>query len=170
MNPTGKVFGGEELAGIAELLKSHDCYAISDEVYEHLVFPNFQHQSLLAMPDMENRVLCIASAGKTFSLTGWKVGYAVGTPGLLTMAARFHQFSVFCIPPHLQKAVASGLEKDDVFFQSLKSDLANRHDRMAAGLASLGIEVLPCRGGYFICADVSPLGLSGTDCQVVENS
>jgi N-succinyldiaminopimelate aminotransferase len=163
MNPTGKVFTAAELAFIAELLQKHDAYAICDEVYEHLTFDGWKHIPLMSLPGMRERCLRIGSAGKTFSLTGWKVGYITACPALITLAARAHQNLTFTTPPNLQRAVAVGLCKDDAYFTGLSEGLAAQRDLMAAGLARIGFGVLPVQGSYFITADFRPLGFNGDD-------
>lgn len=156
MNPTGKVFSRDELEFIASLLKQHDAYAICDEVYEHLTF-DVPHLSLMALPDMRERCLRIGSAGKSFSLTGWKVGYVTAPAPLAAVVAKAHQNLVFATPPNLQRAVAYGLSKDERYFAELSSDLAHKRDLLSAGLRGVGLEVLPCQGSYFVMADITPL-------------
>ncbi|CEF42088.1 aminotransferase [Acetobacter senegalensis] len=156
MNPTGKVFSPDELTFIAGLLKQHDAYAICDEVYEHLTF-NTPHLSLMALPDMRERCLRIGSAGKSFSLTGWKVGYVTAPAPLAAVVAKAHQNLVFATPPNLQRAVAYGLNKDERYFAELSADLAHKRDLLSAGLRGVGLDVLPCQGSYFVMADITPL-------------
>jgi aspartate/methionine/tyrosine aminotransferase len=163
MNPTGKVFTAAELAFIADLLQKHEAYAVCDEVYEHLTFDGWRHIPLMTLPGLRDRCLRIGSAGKTFSLTGWKVGYITAPRALATVAAKAHQNLTFTTPPNLQRAVATGLAKDDSYFASLAGDLAARRDRLAAGLARIGFGVLPAMGSYFITADFAPLGFTGDD-------
>ena len=163
MNPTGKVFSAAELGWIAELLVRHDAYAVCDEVYEHITFDGWRHIPLMTLPGMRERCLRIGSAGKTFSLTGWKVGYITACPALAAAAARAHQNLTFTTPPNLQRAVALGLAKDDSYFTGLAAGLAAGRDRLAEGLARIGFGVLPVRGSYFITADVAPLGWNGDD-------
>ncbi len=157
MNPSGKVFTGDELAFIAGLLKQHDAYAICDEVYEHLVFDGSKHVPLMTLPDMRERCLRIGSAGKTFSLTGWKVGYVTGAPGLLGPISKAHQFLTFTTPPNLQRAVAYGLCKDAAYFKALAASLQRKRDKLAKGLARIGFEVLPSKGTYFVTAGYATL-------------
>ena len=163
MNPTGKVFTAAELACIADLLVRHDAYAVCDEVYEHLTFDGWRHIPLMTLPGLRERCLRIGSAGKTFALTGWKVGYITAGAALAGVAAKAHQNLTFTTPPNLQRAVAVGLAKDDAYFQGLAADLAARRDRLAAGLAGIGFGVLPVRGSYFLTVDVAPLGWTGDD-------
>jgi N-succinyldiaminopimelate aminotransferase len=163
MNPAGKVFTAAELAYIAELVQRHYAYAICDEVYEHLTFDGWKHIPLMTLPGMRERCMRISSAGKTFSLTGWKVGYITADKSLAPNIAKAHQNLTFTTAPNLQRAVALGLGKDDAYFASLSSALQAKRDRLAAGLAALGFGVLPTQGSYFITTDFSPLGFSGDD-------
>jgi aspartate/methionine/tyrosine aminotransferase len=163
MNPTGKVFTAAELAFIADLLARHDAYAICDEVYEHLTFDGWRHMPLMTLPGMADRCLRVGSAGKTFSLTGWKVGYVTAPTVLAALVAKAHQNLTFTTPPNLQRAVAVGLAKDDGYFRSLADDLQAKRDRLADGLAAIGFGVLPAMGSYFITTDFTPLGFTGDD-------
>ncbi len=163
MNPTGKVFTPDELDFIAGLLRQHDAYAVCDEVYEHLVFPPARHIPLMALPGMTARTLRIGSAGKTFSLTGWKVGYISGPPDLISLTAKAHQNLTFTTAPNLQRAVALGLAKPDAYFSALAQTLMHQRDLLDTGLRRLGFRTLPADGGYFITADFSALGFHGDD-------
>ena len=163
MNPTSKVFTAAELAFIADLLVKHDAYAVCDEVYENLTFDGWRHIPLMSLPGMRERCLRIGSAGKTFSLTGWKVGYITAPAPLALLAARAHQNLTFTTPPNLQRAVAVGLAKDDAYFAGLSGALEAKRDRLSAGLAGIGFGVLPSQGSYFVSADFSPLGFAGDD-------
>ena len=155
MNPSGKVFTPAELGFLAELVVRHDAFAVCDEVYEHLVFGAARHTPLMTLPGMRQRALRIGSAGKTFSLTGWKVGYITAPAALLRPITKAHQFVTFTTPPNLQHAVALGLGFDDGYFRGLGATLAKGRDRLLAGLTALGVPVLPCDGTYFLVLDVS---------------
>jgi N-succinyldiaminopimelate aminotransferase len=163
MNPTGKVFTTAELAFIADLLARHDAYAICDEVYEHLTFDGWRHIPLMSLPGLFDRCMRIGSAGKTFSLTGWKVGYVSAPRALAAIVAKAHQNLTFTTPPNLQRAVAVGLAKDDAYFAGLAVGLQAKRDRLSAGLAGIGFGVLPAHGSYFVTADFAPLGFAGDD-------
>jgi aspartate/methionine/tyrosine aminotransferase len=166
MNPTGKVFTREELQFVADLLIQHDAYAVCDEVYEHLVLDGWQHIPLATLPGMRERCLRVGSAGKTFSLTGWKVGYISAARPLATVATKAHQNLTFTTAPNLQRAVAVGLAKDDSYFEGLSRSLQDKRDRLGDGLRKLGFGVLDTHGSYFITADFAPLfprGFNGTD-------
>ena len=163
MNPASKVFTRSELDFIASLLHQHDAYAVCDEVYEHLVFDGIKHIPLMTLPGMRERCLRIGSAGKTFSATGWKVGYISAPKHLAAVAIKAHQNLTFTTPPNLQRAAAIGLAKDDAYFASLAHDLQSKRDLLATGLANIGFTVLPAQGTYFITTDFRPLGFNGTD-------
>ncbi len=162
-NPTGKVFSAEELIFIANVLQQHDAYAVCDEVYEHLVFAGAKHIPLMTLPGMAARTLRIGSAGKTFSLTGWKVGYVSGPPALASVVAKAHQNLTFTTPPNLQRAVAVGLAKPNDYFVSLAASMQAQRDVLGAGLRRLGFRTLQTDGSYFITADFAPLGFAGDD-------
>ena len=163
MNPCGKVFTTAELDAVASLLIEHDAYAVCDEVYEHLLFDGARHVPLMTRPGMRERCLRIGSAGKTFSLTGWKVGYVTAAPALALLVGRAHQNLVFATPPNLQRAVAVGLGMDDTYFAGLAATLAAKRDRLAQGLERLGFDVLPCKGSYFLMVDIRSVGFEGDD-------
>jgi N-succinyldiaminopimelate aminotransferase len=163
MNPTGKVFTAAELAFIAELLQKHDAYAVCDEVYEHLTYDGWRHIPLMTLPGMRERTMRVGSAGKTFSLTGWKIGYVTAPAALAAVVAKAHQNLTFTTPPNLQRAVAVGLAKDDAYFAGLSADLAHKRDRLATGLRRAGMATLPAMGSYFVTADFAPLGFAGDD-------
>ena len=165
-NPAAKVYGAGELAMIAKLCVEHDAYAICDEVYEHIIFDGRPHIPLMTMPGMRERTVRIGSAGKTFSLTGWKIGYITAAPALLDPIAKAHQFTTFTTPPDLQKAVAYGLRKDDAYYRGLIDDQQRKRDRLGAGLKKLGFEVLPCEGTYFITTRADGLDLGSDDLAV----
>ncbi|WP_149541291.1 aminotransferase [Siccirubricoccus phaeus] len=163
MNPTGKVFTAAELAFIADLLQRHGAYAICDEVYEHLTFDGWKHIPLMTLPGMRERCMRIGSAGKTFSLTGWKVGYITCDRSLAPNVAKAHQNLTFTTAPNLQRGVAVGLMKEDAYFAGLSASLQAKRDLLARGLAELGFGVLPTQGSYFITTDFRPLGFNGDD-------
>ncbi len=163
MNPAAKVFSRQELSLIAELAVRHDAYVIADEVYEHIVFDGARHISMLSIDGMRERTIAIGSAGKIFSLTGWKVGYATAASQLLDPVVKAHQFTTFTTPPDLQQAVAYGLGKDAAYFNGLAADLQAKRDHLQQKCAALGLDVIPCQGTYFLTLDMSALGLGGDD-------
>jgi aspartate/methionine/tyrosine aminotransferase len=163
MNPASKVFTAEELGFIAGLLQKHDAYAVCDEVYEHLVFDGVRHIPLMTLPGMRERCLRIGSAGKTFSATGWKVGYISAPKALAGVAIKAHQNLTFTTAPNLQRAAAVGLAKDDAYFAALAGGLQAKRDLLSEGLARIGFDVLPAKGTYFVTTDFRPLGFNGDD-------
>ena len=163
MNPAAKVFTRPELQLIADLAVRYDAYVIADEVYEHIVLEGAGHVSMLSLPGMRERAVAIGSAGKSFSFTGWKVGYVTAAPSLLEPIAKAHQFTTFTTPPALQKAVAFGLGKDRSYFTGLAEDFRAKRDRIARSLAALGLPAVPCQGTYFLTVDMAPLGLGEDD-------
>src|SRR4051794_6231421 len=164
-NPTGKVFTRDELALIASLCQEHDVYAVTDEVYEHLAFTTGggvrPHVPIATLPGMRERTLRISSAGKTFSCTGWKIGWATGPAALVSATQRVKQFLTFVNAGPLQPAVAVALGLPDAYFTGFRDALQSRRDRLVAGLTDAGFGVLPSEGTYFVTADITPLG--GTD-------
>jgi N-succinyldiaminopimelate aminotransferase len=159
-NPTGKVFTADELALIAQLCREHDVYAVTDEVYEHLVFTDAStpHVPLAGLPGMRERTIRISSAGKSFSCTGWKVGWATGPADLVSAVLRVKQFLTFVNAGPLQPAVAVALSLPDAYFTEFRAGLQARRDRLVAGLTDAGFAVLPSEGTYFVTADITPLG------------
>jgi aspartate/methionine/tyrosine aminotransferase len=162
-NPASKVFTRDELQAIADLVIKYDAYAVCDEVYEHLVFDDRTHIPLMTLPGMRERCVRIGSAGKTFSLTGWKVGYLTAPDHLLAPISKAHQFLVFTTAPNLQRAVAFGLSQDDSYFNALRDDMKARRDRLSAGLTTLGFDPAICQGTYFLFVDASPFLKPGED-------
>lgn len=162
-NPAAKVWTRDELALLADACLAHDTLAVCDEVYEHLVFDGRPHVPLMTLPGMRDRTLRIGSAGKTFSLTGWKVGYVTGAAALLQPVAKAHQFLTFTTPPNLQAAVAYGLAKEDAYFSGLAAEMQGKRDRLTAGLAAAGLHVLPAEGTYFVTVDLRASGIAEAD-------
>ncbi|MGI8798375.1 MAG: pyridoxal phosphate-dependent aminotransferase [Pseudonocardia sp.] len=156
-NPTGKVFTADELTLIAQLCHEHDTYAVTDEVYEHLVFTDAStpHVPLATLPGMWERTLRISSAGKTFSCTGWKIGWASGPAALISAVLRVKQYLTYVNGAPLQPAVAVALGLDDRYFAELRAGLQDARDRLSGGLRSAGLRVLPSEGTYFVTADIS---------------
>ncbi|MGH6979835.1 MAG: aminotransferase class I/II-fold pyridoxal phosphate-dependent enzyme, partial [Stellaceae bacterium] len=163
MNPASKVFSRAELEWIADAVKSHDAYAVCDEVYEHIVFDGRDHVALATLPGMRERTLRIGSAGKTFSLTGWKVGYVSGPARLISVVEKAHQFVTFATNGALQYAVAAGLALPDGYFVTLAAEQQAKRDTLRAALDKVGLTTLPCAGTYFITSDISQFGFNGSD-------
>lgn len=163
LNPSGTVYGREELTLLASFCERFGAVAICDEVWEHVIFDGRRHQPLIALPGMRERCVKIGSAGKIFSLTGWKVGFVCAAPSLLRVLAKAHQFITFTTPPNLQAAVAYGLGKSDDYFTGMRAGFQRSRDRFAAGLTALGFPVLDAQGTYFLNVDLAPLGLNEDD-------
>ncbi len=162
-NPASKVYRQDELEAIAKLAQAHDVVVVCDEAYEHIVYDDHCHTPLMTLPGMAERVVKIGSAGKTFSVTGWKVGYITTHPNLLAPIAKAHQFLVFTTAPNLQRAVAFGLTQDDAYFDNLATTLASKRDRLSRGLAGTGLKPIDCAGTYFLFADFAELDFDGDD-------
>jgi aspartate/methionine/tyrosine aminotransferase len=158
LNPTATVFSDEDLALLAEFCRKFDAIAISDEVWEHVVFDGRRHRPVLGLEGMRDRSVKIGSAGKIFSLTGWKVGFVCAAPHIMKVLAKSHQFLAFTTAPNLQHAVAYGLAKDDSYFEEMRKTFARSRDRFTAGLRTLGFDVIPSQGTYFLNIDITPLG------------
>jgi len=163
LNPAAAVYPREDLELLAKFCQEFDTIAICDEVWEHVVFEGFTHIPLMSIPGMRERTIKIGSAGKIFSLTGWKIGFVCAAPELLRVCAKVHQFLTFTTAPNLQVAVAYGLGKPDAFFKEMQTGLARSRDRLASGLQSIGFPVIQSQGTYFLTVDLSPLGLNETD-------
>ena len=163
MNPCSKVFDAGELEFIADLCLAHDAYAVCDEVYEHIIFDDRRHLSLMTLPGMRERTVRIGSAGKTFSVTGWKVGYVTASAEAMKPIAKAHQFLTFTTPPNLQWGAAAGLRLGDGYYSGLANDLQRKRDRLSAGLADIGFGLLPTHGTYFVTTDFRALGFNGSD-------
>lgn len=158
-NPTGTVLTHEELSAVAALCVEHDLLAVTDEVYEHLVFDG-THHPLAGFPGMRERTVTISSSGKTFSLTGWKVGWVTGTPELVTAVRSAKQYLTFVSAGPFQYAVAEALALPDSYYTELREGMRARRDLLAAGLRDAGFGVFTPAGTYFVTADIRPLGWS----------
>ena len=163
MNPTGKIFSRAELTRIAELCQEFNAIALCDEVYEHLVFAGAEHIPLASLPGMRDLAVRVGSAGKSFSLTGWKIGYLGGSAAVIGQIARAHQFLTFTLPPHLQHAVAWGLQQSPTWFAAMAEKLAAKRARFVGGLSDRGIDLLPFQGGYFATIDLVQFGMTESD-------
>jgi N-succinyldiaminopimelate aminotransferase len=161
-NPTGKVFTRDELAAIAEVCIEHDLVVMTDEVYEHLVYDDaargIEHVPLASLPGMRDRTVTISSAGKTFSFTGWKVGWLCASPDLVAAVRTVKQFLTYVNGAPFQYAVAGALDLGDDFYDGFKADMRARRDLLVAGLQSAGFGVHVPDGTYFVTTDIRPLG------------
>ncbi|MCF3135677.1 pyridoxal phosphate-dependent aminotransferase [Streptomyces olivochromogenes] len=157
-NPTGTVLTREELTAIAELAVERDLLVVTDEVYEHLVFDDAAHLPLATFPGMRERTVTIGSAGKTFSFTGWKVGWVTAAPELVGAVRSVKQFLTYVASGPFQYAVAEALSLPDTYFDALRADMLAKRDLLGDGLRSAGFEVYQPQGTYFITTDITPLG------------
>ncbi|MET8980738.1 pyridoxal phosphate-dependent aminotransferase [Streptomyces sp. NPDC004539] len=159
-NPTGTVLTRAELTAIAELAVERDLLVVTDEVYEHLVYDDAEHIPLATLPGMRERTVTIGSAGKTFSFTGWKVGWVTASPGLTTAVRSAKQFLTYVASGPFQYAVAEALALPDSYFTAFRDDMLAKRDLLAGGLAEAGFRVFKPAGTYFITTDIRPLGES----------
>jgi aspartate/methionine/tyrosine aminotransferase len=162
-NPAGRLFDRDELDLLAGVARQHDLIVISDEVWEHVLLDGRTFTPLATVPNMAGRTIKVGSAGKIFSLTGWKVGWIVAAPELAAVAARAHQFLTFSTAPNLQAAVAFGLDEGDAWIQPMRDRFQRARDRMTDGLRDAGYTVLDATSTYFLCVDLAASGLPVDD-------
>lgn len=162
-NPTGRLFDEEELSAVAAVARDHDLIVIADEVWEHVLLDGQRFMPIASLPGMAERTLKCGSAGKIFSLTGWKIGWLVASPSLVTIAARAHQFLTFASAPNLQAAVAYGMAQGDAWIAPMRQRFARARNRMAEGLEMAGYAVLPSASTYFLCVDLAASGIGLDD-------
>ena len=158
LNPAGVVYDRAALELLAHFCIKHEAIALCDEVWEHVVFDGRAHLPLIAIDGMRERTVKVGSAGKIFSLTGWKVGFVCAAPSVMKALAKAHQFITFTTPPNLQSAVAYGLAKEDWYFAAMRTGFQRSRDRFSKGLAERGFDVLPSAGTYFVNIDIAALG------------
>jgi N-succinyldiaminopimelate aminotransferase len=158
-NPTGRVLSAEELSAIAEVCSDHDLVCVSDEVYEHLVYEG-EHIPIATLPGMAERTLTISSVGKSFSFTGWKVGWCSGPAELVAATRKVKQYLTFAGGTPLQHGAAAALALPPVHLTALRDELKRNRDRLREGIATAGWRPLPCAGTYFINADVGEEGVA----------
>lgn len=161
LNPSASVMSLEELAMLAALCVKHDAVVVSDEVWEHVLFDGRGFDSMLHV--LRDRTLKIGSAGKMFSLTGWKVGFAIGAPPLTEQFAKAHQFLTFTTPPNLQRAVAYALGKERSYFDDMRTGFQRSRDRLVSALEGEGYVTLPAHGAYFVSIDLAASGIGMSD-------
>ncbi|MES2120745.1 MAG: aminotransferase [Pseudomonadota bacterium] len=162
-NPAGRLFEADELEAVASVARERDLTVIADEVWEHIVLDGRSFTPIARVPGMAERVIKIGSAGKIFSLTGWKVGWMVAAPEMASVVARAHQFLTFCTAPNLQSAVAFGLNEGDSWIQPMRDRFQRARDLMTKGLRDAGFTVLDSAATYFICVDLAASGLGVDD-------
>jgi aspartate/methionine/tyrosine aminotransferase len=168
VNPAGIVLREAGLALLADLCVAHDLVAICDEVWEHTVYDGAAHHPLIGFPGMRDRTVKIGSAGKIFSVTGWKVGWMCAAPPLANLLARAHQFLTFTTPPHLQWAVAQALGWPDAWFDAQRAAYQASRDRLAAGLRAAGYAVQPSAATWFLSIDLPASGIALDDATFCE--
>jgi aspartate/methionine/tyrosine aminotransferase len=161
LNPSASVMSRGELEMLAELCRAHGAVIVSDEVWEHVLFDGAKHVSMLEV--LRDRTLKIGSAGKMFSLTGWKVGFACGAPALMAPFAKAHQFLTFTTPPNLQRAVAYALGKERAYFDAMCAEFQRARDRLVGALEGEGFTLLPAKGAYFVSIDLRASGITQSD-------
>jgi len=159
-NPTGKVFNEDELRAVAELCQAHDVIAVVDEVYEHIIYDDARHLPLAVLPGMAERTVTISSLGKTFSVTGWKVGWAIASPELTAAVFRGHQFIIFAGVAPMQEAAATALFSSDEYYRELAAMYQSKRDFLLAALRAAGLQPIIPRGTYFMMVDISDLDFS----------
>ena len=162
-NPAGRLFDPAELEAVATVARERDLIVISDEVWEHVLLDGRRFTPLATLPGMPERTIKIGSAGKIFSLTGWKVGWIVAAPELANVVARAHQFLTFATAPNLQAAVAFGLDEGDAWLEPMQARFQAARDRLATGLRQAGYEVLDATSTYFLCVDLKGSGIAADD-------
>jgi len=160
-NPTGRVFDADELAAIAAVAIDHDLVVVTDEVYEHLVFPGSTHVPLATLPGMAERTLTISSGGKTFNTTGWKVGWACGPAALVQAVRTAKQFLTYVNAGPFQPAIAAGLDLGDAFYAGLAADLTAKRDRLIEGLRAAGFTTFVPEATYFATVDIRSIEPDG---------
>ena len=162
-NPAGRLFDVSDLEALAAVAIEHDLIVISDEVWEHITLDRQRFTPLASLPGMAERTIKIGSAGKIFSLTGWKVGWMIAAPELAGVVARAHQFLTFSTAPNLQAAVAYGLAEGDAWIEPMRQRFARARDRMTQGLRDAGYHVLHAGSTYFLCVDLAASGIGLDD-------
>ncbi len=160
-NPASSVMSRAELELVAEFCRAHDAICVSDEVWEHVLFDDAQHISMLEV--MPERTLKVGSAGKMFSFTGWKVGLACGAPEIIEVFSKAHQYLTFTTAPNLQRAVAYGLTKPRSYFEAMRASFQHGRVRLVSALEGEGFVALPVRGAYFVTIDLAASGIVMSD-------
>jgi len=157
-NPTGKVFSRDELLAVAEVATRHGAYVLTDEVYEHLTYDGHRHVPLATLPGMRDRTITISSTAKTFSMTGWKIGYAVAAPPLSAAIRMAHQFVTFATATPLQHAMAQAIDRSDDYYRTFLAEYDHRRQVMLDYLQRTGFSIVPPQGTYYVMADITQLG------------
>jgi aspartate/methionine/tyrosine aminotransferase len=169
-NPSARVFTAEEVGLLAERCVRHDAIALTDEVWEQVVFDSRAHVPLASLPGMAERTVKVGSAGKIFSLTGWKVGWIVAPPALGEPISKAHQYFAYATPPNLQSAVAYGLGKEDGYYERMRADFAASREWLVGALSDAGFVTLPAEGTYFLSVDLAASGIAADDVTFCERA
>jgi len=162
-NPTGRVFGREELEGVARLCIEHDAIAVTDEIYDRILYDGRAHVPLATLPGMAERTVTIGGFGKTFAVTGWRLGFACAEEPLATAIRTVHDFLTICAPTPLQHAAAAALRLPESYYEALVRDYDARRARMMGILAAHGFAAEPPEGAYYVMSDLGPLAGPGED-------
>jgi aspartate/methionine/tyrosine aminotransferase len=162
-NPTGKVFTRQELEGIARLCVEHDVIAITDEIYEHIIFDGAEHVILATLPGMRERTIVVNALSKTYSVTGWRVGYAIAPPEITNALRKVHDFLTVGAPAPLQRAAVAAMELPESYYRKLSVEYQERRDFLCDGLERAGFELTRPRGAYYVMCDFSAFGFTGGD-------
>lgn len=157
-NPTGKVFSRSELELVARLCREHDCLAITDEIYEYILYDGSEHISIASLPGMAERTITISGVSKTFSVTGWRIGWCIAPPELTDPIRKVHDFLTVGAPHPLQEAAAVALRLPDSFFAALARDYQRRRDRLLGGLERTGFRFVEPKGAYYVMAEFDAFG------------
>lgn len=168
LNPAATIWPVQDLDLLADYTKRSNAIVVQDAVWEHVLFDGLPFTPLITRPGMRDRVVHIGSAGKIFSLTGWKVGLVTAAPDLMRVLGKAHQFLTFTTPPNLQAAVAYGLGKDDIYFSNMRADFQGARDHFVHGLRTLGFDPLPARATYFVNVDLAAIGINEEDSRFAE--
>lgn len=168
LNPTASIFPREDLELLGQYAARFNAIVIADEVWEHVVFDGHKHISVLNIENLRERAIKISSAGKIFSLTGWKVGLVMASAPILKVLAKAHQYLTFTTPPNLQTAVTLGLHKHDDYYVAMRAEFQNARDYLTKAFENMGLEVLPSKGTYFLNLDLEKSNIALTDVEFCE--
>lgn len=159
-NPTGKVFTKEELLDIAQLVKEYDAYVITDEVYEHIVFEPYKHQYFASLPGMFERTISCSSLSKTYSITGWRLGYVIAPKVIIDQCKKVHDFLTVGAAAPLQEAATVGLKLEDDYYKELTALYGKKRELFLSGLDSIGLKYFKPEGAYYVMVDIEEFGVS----------
>jgi aminotransferase len=162
-NPTGKVFDSNELNLVSDLCQDHDITALTDEIYEHIIYDNKKHLSLASLSGMEHRVITVSGFSKTFSITGWRLGYAAAEKNLMSGVRKVHDYLTVCAPSILQKAVMQSFELQESYFVKLKERYSTNRNFLIKELSDSGFDTFEPSGAYYLFSDISSFGMKDTE-------